>query len=156
MASWPLTVRALYSKIIAKFIGVNHFLFQISHGKINAKCQCCTYPDETTEHITLCQNSTRTTLYHNAIDKLGQWMNNQRTDLLITTMVLKYLRVRKKLTMCQCYEESRSPTLLGWALAKAHACLGWRNFSERRITSKYKSIQCWWYQKIGSRQSSQK
>ena len=26
MASWPLTVRAGYSKILAKFIGVNHFL----------------------------------------------------------------------------------------------------------------------------------
>ena len=140
MASWPLTVRALYSKILAKFIGVNHFLNQISHGKIDAKCPCCSHPDETTEHIILCQNSARTTLYHDTVDKLGQWMNSQRTDPLITTMVLKYLRAWKKLTMCQCYEGSRSPTLLGWVLAKAHDCLGWRNFAKGRIASKYELI----------------
>ena len=46
--------------------------------------------------------------------------------------------------------------MLGWALAKAHDHLGWRIFSEGRIASKYESIQCRWYQKIKSRQSSQK
>ena len=77
MALWPLTVRAGYSKILAKFIGVNHFLHQISHGKINAKCPCRLHPNETTEHIILRQNSARTALYHGAVDKLGQWMGNQ-------------------------------------------------------------------------------
>ena len=37
MASWPLTVRAAYSKTLTKFIGVNHFLHQISHGQVDAK-----------------------------------------------------------------------------------------------------------------------
>ena len=72
MAWWPLTVRAGYSKILAKFIGVNYFLHQISHGKIDAKCPCCSHPDQTTKHIILCQNSARTALYHGAVDKLGQ------------------------------------------------------------------------------------
>ena len=156
MASWPQTVRASYSKILAKFIGVNHFLNQISHGKINAKCLCYSHPDKTTEHIILCQNSARTTLYHDAVDKVGQWMNSQQIDSLITTMVLKYLRAQTELTMCQCYEGSRLPTLLGWVLAIAHDCLGWRNFSKGRIASKYKSIQCRWCHKIESRQSSKK
>ena len=156
MALWSPTVRAGYYKILATFTGVNHFLHQVSHGTINAKCPCCSHRDETTEHIILCQNSARTALYHSAVKKLGQWMNNQQTDPLISTMVLKYLRAQKSLTMYQCYEGSRSLTSLGWALAKAHDRLGWRNFSEGRIASKYESIQCRWYQQIKSHQSSQK
>ena len=46
----------------------------------------------------------------------------------------------KKMTMCQCYEGSRLPTLLGWVLAKAHDRLGWRNFAKGHIASKYESI----------------
>ena len=93
MALWPQTVRVSFSKNLAEFIGVNHFLNQISYGKIGAKCPCCPPPDETIEHIILCQNTAQTTLYHAAVDKLGQWMNSQRTNPLIKTMVLKYLRV---------------------------------------------------------------
>ena len=63
--------RVSYSKILAKFCGVNHFLNQISHGKVDAKCPCCPHPDETTEHIILCKNSARTRLYHDAVDKQG-------------------------------------------------------------------------------------
>ena len=85
MASWPLTVRAGYSRILAKFIGVNHFLHQISHGKIDAKCPCCLHLNETTEHIILCQNSARRALYHGAVNKLGQWTSNQQTAPLIST-----------------------------------------------------------------------
>ena len=145
MASWPMTVRAAYSKTLVKFIGVNHFLNQISLGQVDAKCPCCSHPDETTKHIILCQNSARTKLYYDSVNKLAQWINKQQTDPLISAMVLKYLRTRKTLTMRQCYSGSQSRTLLGWVLAKAHDRLGWRNFSEGRIASKYKSIQCQWY-----------
>ena len=135
MALWPQTVMVSYSKILAKFIGVNHFLNQNSHGKMDAKCPCCPHPDETTEHIILCQNTIQTILYHDVVDELGQCMNSQRTDPLITTMV---------------------STSLGWILAKAHDRLGWRDFAEGCNASKYQSIQCRWYQKIELRQSSQK
>ena len=37
-----------------------------------------------------------------------------------------------------------------------HDRLGWRNFLEGRMATKYESIQCRWYKKIGSRRSSQK
>ena len=71
-------------------------------------------------------------------------------------MVLKYLKARKKVTMCECYEGSRSLSLMGWILAKAHDHLGWRNFVEGRIAHKYESIQCKWYQKIELQRLSQK
>ena len=156
MASWPQMARVSYSKIPAKFCGVNHFLNQISHRKVDAKCPCCSHPDETTEHIILCKNSARTRLYHDSMDKLGQWMTSQQTDPLKTAMVLKYLKARNTLIMCKCYEGSRSLTSMSWILAKAHNCVGWRNFVEGRIARKYESIQCKWYQTIESRRLSQK
>ena len=67
-------------------------------------------------------------------------MNKQQTDPLISTIVLKYLQAQKKLTICQCYSGLRSHTSLCWVLAKAHDRLGWRNFSDGRIASKYESI----------------
>ena len=156
MASWLQMVRVSYSKILAKFCGVNHFLNQIFNGMVDAKYPCYPLPDETTEHIILCKNTARTRLDHDAVDKLGQWMTSQQTDSLITTMILKYLKARKRLTMYKCYKGSQSLTLMGWILAKAHDRLGWRNFVEGRIAGKYEYIQCNWYQKIESRRLSQK
>lgn len=136
MSSRPQMVRVSYTNILTKLCGVNHFMNQILHGKVHAKCSCCPHVDETTEHIILCHYTAITRLDHDAGDKLGQWMKSQQTDLFIQTLVLKYLKGRKQLTMCKYFEGSRSLTLLGWILAQTHDCLEWCNFVEGRIACK--------------------
>ena len=148
--------RVFYTKHVTGCCAVKHFEHEITKGQTPSNCPCCPEPDETTDHILLCENPARRELYFRSVDKLEEWLTKTETQPDLAAMVIKYLRKRGTVSMRSCYCGPRSNRSLAWRLAKEHDRLGWTNFTEGRISRKYERVQCKHYKKIESMRSSAK
>ena len=135
-----------YSKHLIRCCGVRHHLHNIDNSVPNV-CPCCGCEDETTAHIVLCPDKHRTKLYKKSVSNLITWMNDADTSPLIIEMVGKYLEARNTKTMSELYDGPRTndENGRGWQLAQEHDLLGFQNFTEGRISSKYVDMQRQYY-----------
>ena len=74
-------------------------------------------------------------------------MNDADTSPLITEMVGNYLEARNTKSMSELYDGPRTNNEngRGWQLAQEHDLLGFQNFTEGRISSKYVEMQRLYY-----------
>ena len=151
MTSWPQMYRVFYTKHITGCCGVRHFENLITKGKTPSNCPCCPEPDETTHHVLLCENKARKCLFRRSLERLKKWMESVDTHPFIIKMVLRYLKRRMGTTMKSLFKGRKSRSSLRWQLVKTHDKLGWRSFSEGRISTAYERLQVRHYAKVDSR-----
>ena len=74
-------------------------------------------------------------------------MKEADTSPLIIEVVSKYLKARNTMTMSELYEgpQTDDDNGRGWQLVQEHDLLGWQNFMEGRISSKYVEMQRSYY-----------
>ena len=124
-----------YSKHTIGCCGVRHHLHNIDNSVENV-CPCCGCEDETTSHIVLCPDENRTKMYKKSVSNLISWMNDADTSPLIREMVGDYLEARNTSTMPDLYQGPRTndENGQGWQLAQEQDLLGFRSFTEGRIS----------------------
>ena len=135
---------------------VKHFENIITQGATSALCPCCPEPDETTLHVLLCENETRRKLYFESIVKFKAWLKKRRTDPEITSLLVRYLKGRGKVSMASCLSHRASKHSIFQQLASEQGRLGFQNLSEGRVSTLFERIQCARYKKIKSCWSSEK
>ncbi len=148
MASLPQMYRVWVSKHVSGACATNRYLAKMDPKVIN-KCPCCGRRNETTLHITRCTNSGRRLMFEQTSRELTQWMVHSHSHPEITLSIDLYLTYRGRRQMkriCQ-----NSPALTRFARETDH--LGWRNFTEARISKSLFAIQEEWLQQVGSRLS---
>ena len=133
-----------YTKHIVGFCGVMHHRHKIDSSIPNI-CPCYGRPDETTEHILLCPDKGRTELYRKSVQQLVDWMKREQTHPMITRMVQAYLRARNTKTMKEVYKEIGDDKDEEWLLADEHDDIGWKCFTEGRISKRYVELQKKWF-----------
>ena len=144
-----------YTKHIVGFCGVMHHRHNIDSSIPNI-CPCCGHPDETTDHILLCPDEGRTELYRKSVQQLVDWMKREQTHPMITRMVQTYLRARKTKTMKEVYKEIGDDEDEEWILAYMHDEIGWKCFTEGRISKRYVELQKKWFKSNAIQKSIQK
>ena len=144
-----------YTKHIVGFCGVMHHRHNIDSSIPNI-CPCCGCPDETTEHILLCPDDGRSKLYWMSVQQLVDWMRKEQTHPMITRMVQTYLRARKTKTMKEIYNEIGEDEEEEWMLAYDHDEIGWKCFTEGRISNRYVELQKKWFKSNAIQKSIQK
>lgn len=135
-----------YSKHLIRCCGVRHHLHNIDNSVKNV-CPCCGCEDKTTAHLLLCPNKDRTRLYQKSVSKFVSWMKANHTSPLIIEMVREYLESQNTKTMTKLYKGpcTNDENGRGWQLAQENDLLGWQNFVEGRISSKYVDMQRLYY-----------
>ena len=116
---------------------------------IENKCHCCGRRNETPLHITRCPNKGRRLLFTQTSEALTCWMEQSSSHPEIILAIDSYLRYRGRVPM--------KKVCLDFPILKQFAIetdlLGWRNFTEAKITNTLFLIQEDWLKTIGSRLS---
>ena len=113
------------------------------------KCHCCGRRNETLLHISRCPNKGRRLMFNQSTEALASWMERSNSHPEIILAICSYLRYRGRVTMKKICQDSHILT----QFAKETDLLGWRNFTEARITNTLFLIQEEWLDTIGSKLS---
>ena len=102
------------------------------------RCPSCWKKRERADHLCKCPSAARTDLLESSTDDLARWMaQDEKTDPEITYWVPKYIRGRGSLKFSELGPMSSKMA----ALAASQDLIGWRNFTEGRISHHFFSIQ---------------
>jgi len=130
MKSFPILFRNFVTKQTSKFCGTNRQLSRINPSVENV-CPSCGRDDESSKHITRCNESGRRQMLEHTVDELATWMASTRVDPHLRTMITRYLLAQDTKTMKECLSGHSS---ILRTLAEVHDRLGWDNFVEGRIS----------------------
>jgi hypothetical protein len=115
-------------------------------------CPCCQYQQETVGHLLLCPSDNAITSYFQALENFDTWLGKTHTDPVIAThliAVMQSLRTTGRVT----------PNLFPNILMKPHHYnafksqheIGWAQFHEGLISSKWAELQENFYKLKGDR-----
>ena len=121
------------TKQTSKFCGTNRQLSRIDPRVANV-CPSCGANDESSKHITRCNDDARVECWRRSADTIAAWIATATSNLPLRDMVHEYLLARDSKTMSDCLHIDDHDLQL---LASIHDRLGWDNFVEGRICSMY-------------------
>jgi hypothetical protein len=148
MKTLPQMFRVWITKHVSGTCVTNRHLAKMDNHVVN-KCHCCGHRNETLLHITRCPNKGRRLMFTQTTDALTCWMERSYSHPEIILAICSYLRYRGRVPMKKiCLN---FPILTQFAIETD--LLGWRNFTEARITNTLFIIQEEWLKTIGSRLS---
>ena len=99
MASYPEMFSTWVTKHVSHFCGTNRQLSRIKGSGVLNVCPSCGCPDESSSHITKCQESGQTAMFEESVRELESWLRTQRTGQELTQLVTSYLLARGKKTL---------------------------------------------------------
>jgi len=134
--SFPKKIRDFVTKQVSKFCGTNRQLSRID-STIDNVCPSCGKRDESSKHITRCEDRGRRAMLKYSVDDLVQWMAATNISTHLQQMISTYLMSQSKRTMISCVQTT-SPLL--HALATVQDRLGWDNFVEGRISKLFVEV----------------
>jgi hypothetical protein len=136
MDKFPKMFRLFVTKQTSKFCGTNRQLSRYDPSVKNV-CPSCGQRDESSKHITRCQDEGRVEMFRQSAEELLHWIDSTIYNPSFVCMLREYLMAqgRRKLTDCVA---GYSPTLQ--VLARVHDRLGWDNFIEGRICKMYLEV----------------
>jgi hypothetical protein len=148
MKSLPQMFRVWITKHVSGTCATNRHLAKMDNQVIN-KCHCCGRRNETLLHISRCPNKGRRLMFNQSTEALASWMERSNSHPEIILAVCSYLRFRGRVTMKRICQDSHILT----QFAIETDFLGWRNFTEARITNTLFLIQEEWLKTIRSKLS---
>ncbi|KAL3760545.1 hypothetical protein ACHAWU_009506 [Discostella pseudostelligera] len=102
------------------------------------RCPSCWKRRERAEHLCKCPSAAWSALLEKSVSDLQAWMStDERTDPELAYWVGKYIRGRGGINFSDL--GSMSPRMM--TLAESQDLIGWRNFMEGQISSRFYSIQ---------------
>ena len=103
----------------------------------DSRCPNCNTLQEDAGHLMQCHNAGRTALLRKSTQELGEWMSKHGTHPILAQLVTLFLdgRGRSKLSSATNLPEGFRP------LCREQDLIGWRNFTEGRISSQFRIIQ---------------
>ena len=133
-------------KLSSHFLSTNRMMSKIEIGATNL-CPCCGRIEETTKHLTLCEDEGRTQMYHQSVDIFQEWMIDNDMETSLREAIGEYLLFRGKKKLSKILEHEDDDLL---TYAREHDKLGWQNFLEGRVSTSLFVIQEEWLREIGS------
>ena len=103
----------------------------------DSRCPDCNGLGEDAAHLMVCPNRQRRQLLEEQIRKLEDWMESHYTDPELGRMVGQYLRGRSRRKFASLSCNSRQLLIL----AKTQDMIGWRNFTEGKLTRYFRVVQ---------------
>ena len=129
MLEFPKMFRVFVTKQTSKFCGTNRQLSRIDSTVENV-CPSCGQPDESSKHITRCNDEGRVKMWTHSVQEIVGWVSRTTSDFLLTDMLREYLLAQGTKTLTECVHCSSTHHE---TLASVHDRLGWDNFVEGRI-----------------------
>ena len=128
MKGFPKTFQDWITRHISDFNGCNRYL---SRWKPTVKnmCPSCGCSNEDTKHITRCREPTRTSLYHEGINDIKNWMITNHTPSHLAQLFSTYLSSRGETTMESLLPHNSSLI----TLAQAQDLIGFDNLLVGRL-----------------------
>ena len=104
----------------------------------HSTCPLCGAPEETTEHVLLCQAVSATKIWDNSMSKLDDWLTSQKTEPSLQRHILGHLRSWRK------GQQHQRPTAHRYHLTQAVIIqnqIGWYNFLLGRTSHHFQQAQ---------------
>jgi hypothetical protein len=139
MTQLPQMYKVWVTKHVSSACATNRHLSKMDSRVLN-KCSCCGRRNESILHITRCTNEGRRLMFQQTVQELVQWMARSHGHPEIILAVESYLTHRGRVPMKRICQDS---SILR-RFARETDQLGWRNFTEARISTTLFTIQEGW------------
>jgi hypothetical protein len=146
MTSLPQMYKVWVTKHVSGACATNRHLSKMD-SRVANRCSCCGRRNESILHITRCTNEGRRLMFAQTVSELVQWMSRSHGHPEIILAVESYLTYRGRVQMkriCQDYGILKR-------FAQETDRLGWRNFTEARISRTLFDTQEEWLKQLGSK-----
>jgi hypothetical protein len=146
MNSLPQMYKVWVTKHVSGSCATNRHLSKMDPRVAN-RCSCCGRRNESILHITRCTNEGRRLMFAQTVSELVRWMTRSHGHPEIILAVESYLTYRGRTQMkkiCQHYGTLKR-------FAQETDRLGWRNFTEARISRALFDTQEAWLKQQGSK-----
>ena len=146
MTSLPQMYKVWVTKHVSGACATNRHLSKMD-SRVANRCSCCGRRNESILHITRCTNEGRRLMFAQTVSELVQWMARSHGHPEIILAVESYLTFRGRVQMkriCQDYGILKR-------FAQETDRLGWRNFTEARISRTLFDTQEGWLKQLGSK-----
>ena len=142
------------TKWVSKQLPVGSVLVQRKH-RIFDTCPMCKCNQEDMEHLLTCLSPTAKHDCANGLENLSSWMSKANTDpITIQHYLLFVLCLRRSQPSIQNFPYPCSSTMRMHSEAfKEQETIGWMQFTEGLISTKWASLQHTYYQKISSQRT---
>ena len=101
----------------------------------DSKCPNCGIENEKAAHLTVCKSEGRTLLFETHVDKIKEWLSSHKTQPNLALAIFRYVQGRG--------QRSWSSLIGGHfpRLAVKQDKIGWRNFTEGKLSVEFRRIQ---------------
>lgn len=143
--------KVFVTKWISQQLPVGTRMVQRSQ-RLDDKCPICQQLPEDMHHLTHCKSPESIRHYHSVLEKLSQWMQSVHTDPILQHHIIATLScLRSQDDMRQlpfpCILSKRQH----YQAFREQSSIGWTQFSQGLISSKWAQIQHSYYQSLGKR-----
>ena len=146
MTTLPQMYKVWVTKHVSGSCATNRHLSKMDSRVVN-RCPCCGRRNESIIHITRCTNEGRRLMFEQTVQELVIWMTRSHSHPEIILAVESYLTYRGRVSMKRICQDSS----ILQRFAQETDRLGWRNFTEARISKALFDIQEEWLKQTGSR-----
>jgi len=132
----PQMYKVWYAKQVTGWCATGAKLAQWD-ANADSRCPNCNMLHEDAAHLLRCRDAGRVELFKQSIQALGEWMKTHGTQPTVARLVILYLKgrgVRKLASATNLPEQFVS-------LCVEQDQIGWRNFTEGRISKQFRTIQ---------------
>ena len=130
MNSLPQMYKVWVTKHVSGACATNRHLSKMD-SRVPNKCSCCGRRNESILHITRCTNEGRRRMFDQTVKELVQWMTRSCGHPDIIQVVESYLTYRGRVPMKRICQD----TGMLKKFAQETDRLGWRNFTEAKISN---------------------
>lgn len=143
MEAYPQMFRVYITKHVSHFQGTHRQLSRDKSQDVENVCPCCGRRDESTGHITRCQDEGRTEMFHESVDLLIDFLYETEMDPRLIDCIIRYLEGRDELKMTKVARHNDCFRHLGRDIDT----LGWDCFLEGRVPISLIELQNTYLQK---------
>ncbi len=145
----PITRRHWVSKHATGFCAVGVVMKQ-RKKRPTAQCPRCPWPEETVDHVYNCQAPEAGQQWAESLDKLTEWLNDQRTDPAIVR------DIREGLNSWRLDPSAGVSPATSSSARAAQEFIGWRPFLEGCLTWEWQAQQQRYYEFLKSRKTGRR
>ncbi len=146
----PVLFSLWATKHVSGFCGVGRKMHQRGEWE-NAKCHSCEEESETTFHLYVCPHEDRVDAWTEAVDGFEAWMEEVQTHPDIIYCVTHTLRARSPDHLFMAYSSDATREA-----AIEQDAIGWNNFVEGRVSTKWRELQGDYYLQVGAKRTTRK
>jgi hypothetical protein len=147
-AHFPPLYKLWMSKHVSGFFGMGKMM---KHWKFwnHQKCPCCRHVKEDKAHLLTCPKQSCIDQWNTSVQGLAEWLQEMDTVPAVRQCIVLALSARN---LMQTFEAVSATSIRTIAMAQDH--IGWINFTEGKISKRWRQLQTAHYQSAHSRHTA--